>query len=100
MENNLDENPNLLCFKNGVYDFTQKTFRDGIPEDYVSKCTNIDYIELDENNEEQKIIIEEIKDFIAKLFPNTNLRCYVWEYLASLLIGRNKNQTFNIFTGW
>lgn len=99
LENNLDENPNLLCFKNGVYDFTQKTFRDGIPEDYVSKCTNIDYIELDENNEKQKIIIEEIKDFIAKLFPNTNLRCYVWEYLASLLIGRNKNQTFNIFTG-
>ena len=51
LESMLDENPMLISFKNGVYDFEQEIFRDGIPEDYISKSTNIDYIEIDENNE-------------------------------------------------
>ena len=37
---------------NGVFDFEQKIFRDGIPEDYVSKCTNIEYIKIDMNNKD------------------------------------------------
>jgi P4 family phage/plasmid primase-like protien len=36
---------------------------------------------------------------MAKLFPNENLRKYMWEYLASLMLGTNQNQTFNLFTG-
>ena len=50
LESKLDENPNLLCFENGVYDFESKIFREGIPEDYISKCTNIRYVEIDESN--------------------------------------------------
>ena len=99
LENRLDENPYLICFKNGIFDFEQKIFRDGIPEDYISKCTGIDYIKIDTNNETHTQIIGEIDDFMAKLFPNERLRRYVWEYMASLLVGTNQNQTFNIFTG-
>ena len=99
MESKLNVNPNLLCFNNGVYDFDQGCFRDGIPEDYISKCTNIDYVEIDDTNEQQKEIVNEIKDFMRKLFPNENLRNYMWQHLASCLLGSNSNQTFNIYTG-
>ena len=40
----LDNDPNLLCFKNGVIDFEKKIFRIAKPDDYVSLCTNIDYL--------------------------------------------------------
>ena len=63
----LDENPYLICFQNGVYDFEQKLFRDGIPEDYVSKSTGIDYVDI--TKKEYKPIIALINDFMAKLFP-------------------------------
>ena len=44
-------------------------------------------------------IIEEINDFMKQLFPKEELREYMWEHLASTLIGTNENQTFNIYTG-
>ena len=42
--NKLDSNPELLCFNNGVFDFSDGRFREARPDDYLSKCTNIDYI--------------------------------------------------------
>jgi P4 family phage/plasmid primase-like protien len=93
----LDSNPYLMCFKNGVWDFKEKIFRQGRAEDYVSKCTNIDYKVLDRVRD-AKIIVE-IEDFMAKLFPVEQLRNYMWEHLASTLIGVNLNQTFHMYIG-
>jgi P4 family phage/plasmid primase-like protien len=93
----LDANPYLLCFKNGVVDFKQKTFRRGTPEDYLTKCTNTDYIQL--NPETHQHIIEEIRDFMWKLFPDKEIHDYMWEHLASSLIGVLPNQTWNIYIG-
>jgi len=95
--NRLDSNPYLLCFNNGIYDFEEGLFRPGRPDDYVSKTTHIDYIPLD--RETHKDTIEEILDFMEKLFPVKSLNTYMWEHLASTLIGYNKNQTFNIYNG-
>ena len=95
----LDQNPYLLCFNNGVVDFKQCVFRRGQPDDYISMCTNIDYCaEINKNPKGQKISAE-IDDFMNQLFPNLNLRKYMWDHLASCLIGTNENQTFNIYTG-
>ena len=91
----LDDNPYLLCFNNCVVDFKNKIRRKGLPDDYISKCTNIDYNTLDSNNP----LIGEINDFINSLFPDLTLRKYMWEHLASCLVGTNENQTFNIYTG-
>jgi len=95
--NKLDQNPYLLCFKNCVVDFKKKTHRKGLPEDYLSKCTNIDYVEYDETKNYD--IMQEITDFFNQLFPNPDLRRYMWEHLASCCLGTNDNQTFNIYTG-
>lgn len=95
----LDTNPDLMCFNNGVLDLTNKVFRKGQPNDYLSLCTNTDYIKYDENNETHVKIREEIEDFMNKIFPNPNVNKYMWHHLASILKGKNKNQTFNIYTG-
>ena len=98
--NKLDSNPYLLCFNNCVVDFKNKICRKGQPDDYISKSTNIDYIPLNKLTDNTSIdIIGEIKMFINQLFPEKELEQYMWEHLASTLIGTNENQTFNIYTG-
>ena len=93
----MDTNPNIICFKNGVYDFKEPIgFRNGRPEDYISKCTNTNYVELNHTNLQ---IQEEINDFMCKLFPDPQLRKYMWEHLASTLLGTTPNQTFNTYIG-
>ena len=103
----IDANPYLLAFNNYVVDFKNKTYRKGRPDDFISKTTNIDYIPHDKlighipNNKEifYENLIKEIHKFIDELFPNPELRNYMWEHLASLLLGTTDNQTFNIYTG-
>ena len=103
----LDSNPYLLCFNNLVVDFKMKTYRKGRPDDFISKSTNIDYIPYDKLTGPYPLdktitypeIMAEINLFIDQLFPDLELRRYMWEHLASILIGTTDNQTFNIYTG-
>lgn len=92
----MDNDPYLLCFKNGVVDFREKTFRPGTPDDYLSKCTNISYHPNAIQNVE---IVEQIEDFMHKLFPIPELYHYMWDHLASTLLGTSTNQTFNMYIG-
>ncbi len=97
--NKLDRNPYLLCFKNGVLDMKEQRFRDGRPEDYLSLCTDTNYIPFDETDEEQVQIRKEIDEFMSQLFPIPNVKKYMYEHLASSLLGTNQNQTFNLYFG-
>ena len=91
-----DSKPYLLGFTNGVFDFQENKFRPGRPDDYIVKSTNYDYKPKHMCNPEH---INEVEQFIEQLFPIAELREYMWEHLASTLIGTNENQTFNIYTG-
>ena len=96
----MDTNKHLLCFNNGVIDFKTKEFRDGYPQDYITKTTRISYVPFNTiNNETYPNIVEQIHDFMNKLFPIKELNKYMWNHLASCLIGTNKNQTFNVYHG-
>ena len=99
----LDMNPYLLCFNNGVFDFKEKRFRQGRPDDYISLCTNIDYVEL---TPKTIAIQNEIHAFFDSLFPRVNektgkydLKEYMWQHLASTLMGSTDCQTFNMYVG-
>ena len=96
---NMDTNKYLLCFNNGVVDFKAKIFRDGQPDDYITKTTRINYAPRDELNPEWKQISEELYKFMHTLFPIEDLNRYMWDHLSSCLIGTNKNQTFNVYHG-
>ena len=98
---NMDTNKYLMCFNNGVVDFTNKVFRDGFPEDYITKSTKINYIPFENINvdEDYKRISSEIEVFMNKLFPIPDLNRYMRDHLAACLIGANKNQTFNVYHG-
>jgi len=93
----LDVNPHLLCCKNGVYDFKENLFRNGIPEDNISMSTNIDYKSLDTVKYASKIT--EINTFMDQLFPEKSLCEYMWDHLSSTLLGTSTNQTFNMYIG-
>jgi P4 family phage/plasmid primase-like protien len=94
----IDNNNNLLCFKNGVFEFNEKVFRKGYPEDYITLCTNIDYIPFEPTRDEP--IRKEIHTFFSQLFPDKELRRYMMEHLSSTYIGGNPNQTMNMYTGY
>ena len=98
-QNKLDKNAYLLGCKNCVIDFTHKKHRPGKHDDYVSKSTNLNYFPLEYYEKNNKKELKEIKDFISTLFPNKEIEGYMWEHLASSLIGTNHNQTFNIYNG-
>jgi len=93
----MDANKYLMCFKNGVVDFKNREFRDGYPEDYITKCTNINYEEFNPTYHDE--ISKQVMTFMEQLFPNPSLNSYMWNHLASCLIGGNKNQTFNVYRG-
>ena len=94
----IDTNKYLLCFNNGVVDFANKIFREGYPEDYITKSTKINYIPYEDNSEFKKTM-KDIEEFMNKLFPIPDLNKYMYDHLASCLIGTNKNQTFNVYHG-
>jgi P4 family phage/plasmid primase-like protien len=94
---NMDANPYLLCFTNGVFDFKTKEFRQGYPQDYITKTTGIPYIKY--NYEENQTTVDEIMTFMDQLFPEPELCRYMWDHLSSCLIGIKKEHAFNIYRG-
>lgn len=93
--NLLDTNPDLLCFNNGVYDFGAACFRPGRADDYVSLCTHTSY----PTQAVDASLTTACNDFMAQLFPDQQLREYMWDHLASVLPGLNETQTFSIYSG-
>ena len=92
----VDKNIDLLCCCNGVVNLATKEFRRGYPEDYITKCTDIDYL-LPINRE--KKLEQEVNDYWRIMFPDVSVGKYVWEVFASALSGNNVNQQFYIFLG-
>jgi P4 family phage/plasmid primase-like protien len=95
----MDKNKYLICFNNGVVDMKNKIFRQGYPDDYNTKSTGIDYTPLEEWKCTHPEIFDSVNDFFEKVFPIENIREYMYDHLASCLIGQNLNQTFTIYCG-
>jgi P4 family phage/plasmid primase-like protien len=94
-EEKLDTKINLIGFENGVYDLEKGEFRDGVSEDYISFCTNINYIKYDNDDEE----IHDVRNFLKQVLPKKNVREYVVTLLSSFLSGHTGNEKFHIWTG-
>lgn len=91
----LDANSDLIGFENGVYDIRLGEFRDGRPEDCISLTTGNDYCEFDVYDE----VITSIYTFMSQVFPDPDVRDYVFTLLSSFLEGKNPQEKFHIWTG-
>ena len=94
--NKLDENKNLICFINGIYDLENDLFREGRPDDYITLCTNINYVATKNLNTRKLQIVNK---FLIDIQPEEDMRNYILDLFASCLAGNNKDQKFNIWTG-
>lgn len=94
-EKNLDSNPYLLGFKNGIYDLKKLELRDGRPDDFVMMNTGIDKIDFEESNEHWS----DLNNFISTVFVDEEVRLYFLTYLSTCLQGHNAEEKFRIWTG-
>ena len=93
--NKLDENYDLICFNNGVFDLKTHELREGKPEDYISMCTNVNYVPYDINNN----AIKKVEQFFDDIQPDPELKHYLQGLLCLSLSGHQKEQLFPIWTG-
>ena len=91
----LDSNPYLIGFKNGVYDLKLNTFRSGRPEDYISKCMPINYINF--NNTDNRVL--EVNDYLEKVFPDKSVRTYFLDQTSDVFEGGNNQKVIIFWTG-
>lgn len=91
----LNQNPWLICFQNGVYDLKNNVFRQGLPDDYISKCMPIDYINYSETDEK----VHEVYDFLEKIFPDKSVRTYFMDTTSDVFVGGNTQKIVNFWTG-
>jgi P4 family phage/plasmid primase-like protien len=91
----LDENYDLVGFNNGVYDLENEDFRNGRPDDFISKSTNIDYHPFNRKNP----YAEKMFKFFKDILPNDDVRNYFLVSLSICLSGHNKEEKLNIATG-
>ena len=92
----LDENKHLIAFNNGVFDTLNREFREGRPEDCISKCTNLDYNAS--TNYRSFACWNELHAFLESILPNRNVRDYFMKHLSRCLSGVY-TQDFHILTG-
>jgi hypothetical protein len=73
---NMDANPYLMCFSNGVFDFKNKEFRQGYPQDYITKSTGIPFV-INYRYDDYKEVTDQINHFMEQLFPQKDLCRYM-----------------------
>jgi P4 family phage/plasmid primase-like protien len=93
----LDSNTQLLCFNNGVYNLEEGTFRKGLPEDYISKTTDINYLPYSQVVKMPEFA--QVNEFLDQLFPDPKLRKYQMDWLSSLPAGGNENHHMSFWLG-
>lgn len=91
----LDQNAYTIGFKNGIYDLKLNEFRLGRPEDFISKTLPIDYKEYDEIDED----VQNVKDFLVKVFPDESLRIYFLDVYSDIFVGGNTQKKVYMWTG-
>lgn len=99
--NIIDTNPYIFICNNGVLDLEKCVFRQGVPEDMTMLHTNIDYISIDEINENEEHLenMLELENILRKILPDKEVRNYWLDTYSRGLDGLTKPETMNLGTG-
>lgn len=105
VEEKVNKNVYLLGCNNGILDTTDslKTgkvdFRDGRPEDSVSKTTKHNYRPWSDWMEDEPEICDNLMQVFESIYPDPETRNYVWMLDASTICGRRYMQIFVVLNG-
>ena len=91
----LDTKTNLIGFDNGVFDLEHGVFRNGTPEDMISKTTGIDY-PVDIQQEDY----DEMRTFVEQILAVEDVREYLLMQIAQNLNGRTGKNLFHFLTAF
>jgi P4 family phage/plasmid primase-like protien len=94
-EEKLNKNTKLIGFDNGVFDLTTMTFRDGVPEDYLTYTTGYNFEEYTLNSPE----VKGLEDYFSKVQTDPETREYWLRLIATSIDGSTKNQQFIFWNG-
>jgi len=109
-----DSKLNILGVDNGVIDLKEWVFREGRPEDYITKSTDFSIpigdaelpIKLSDINSHLSKQIKEyntfrthLNHFIQQIIPINEVRDYTMRFLSKCLSGENRDEGFYIWTG-
>lgn len=96
----LDSNLMLMGVQNGVLDLNPENpkFREGRPDDYISKRCDVNYIENDMNDPDFREKIGVVDKFFREILPDADVRKYMLLRLSSCLTGKD-DERFPILTG-
>ena len=91
----LNKNAYLIGFTNGVYDLRTHSFRDGIPDDFISLQMAIDYKKFEPNSSD----VTEVHEFLEKVFPDKSVRNYFLDTSSDIFVGGNHNKLVQVWSG-
>lgn len=104
-----DENPRLLAFPNGVVELKDdgsSEFRDHNPQDFITRCTNSDYIpwstlraQYEAGEGEFVQGMELMSDYFDRFIPDEEMRLFVQKIFGYSLLGENPARRAFFFLG-
>lgn len=92
----MNQNKHLIAFKNGVFDLSLFIFRQGLPEDFISKQMNIHY-DTTLFLEHPKVV--KMLNFFKKIIPDPELFEYFMLENCEMFLGGNRDKVLQIWTG-
>ena len=92
----LDCDPYLIGFQNGVYDLKLNMFRGFLAEDHISKKMGVEYVIFNENDSAYCKML----DFLAKIFPDSDIRRYFLDVYSEIFVGGNQMKQIYFWTGF
>lgn len=85
----------LVAFDNGVYDLANNTFRDGLPEDYISIKMPVKYRTFHRTDEK----VKQVEMFLEQVFPDPSVRKYFLDVYSEIFEGGNSRKIVLVWTG-
>jgi phage/plasmid-associated DNA primase len=85
----------LVAFDNGVYDLSNNTFRDGLPEDYISIKMPVKYRKFHRTDDK----VKQVEMFFEQVFPDPSVRKYFLDVYSEIFEGGNSRKIVLVWTG-
>ena len=92
----LDSKVHLIGFDDGVYDFSINKFRISKPEDCISKSVGYCYNQINEQEEEERKLIDK---FYSEIYPILELKQYMLIQHSQMLYGGIQNSIVHFHSG-